>query len=299
MSAANIVPSMSRLDSELLRTFVAVADSGSFSRAGELVGRSQSAVSLQMKRLEDVAGRRLFRREPRGVSLTAEGVQLLVNARRILRLMDQTASELSGEALNGTVRLGIPAYYGTHALAAVLTRFGATCPDVEVTLDCAPDLPLEAALAAGQLDLAVVMSDRPRSEGEVLRHDPAVWVTSARHDTHEREPLPVALYDPTCWWRDRALQMLDERGAPYRIACTSAWTAGLCAAVVSGLAVAMLEMSTVPEGTRILSETDGFPGFPGATLMLRRRPGAASPAIDRMAEVIRDVFCCVPIRPAA
>ena len=287
------------LESDLLRTFVAIADTGSFSRAGTVVGRSQSAVSLQMKRLEDIGGRKLFRRGARGVSLTEDGDRLLVNARRVLRLMDQAAAELSGTPVAGAVRVGLPAYYGTRALAAVLTRFSALCPDVQVTLDCAHDAPLEAALASGDLDIAVLMTEHPSAEGEVLMHDPAVWVTLARHDTHECDPLPVALFSHSSWWRDRAVQVLDRRGRPYRVACTSAWTAGISAAVVSGLAVAVLELSTVPEGVRILTEADGFPGFPAATLMLRRRVGATGPAVDRMEEVIRDVFCCGPIRPAA
>lgn len=288
-----------RLDSDLLRTFVAVADSGSFSRAGDLVGRTQSAVSLQMKRLEDVAGRPLFTRQARGVRLTAEGERLLVNARRVLRLMDQTASELHGEPTGGIVRLGLPGSYGTSILSAVLTRFATFCPEVEVTLDCAQGPALEAALAAGELDLIAFSADSPGTEGEVLLHDPAVWVTSARHDTHECDPVPVALFEPGCSWRDRAAQVLDDRGVRYRVACTSASSAGIMAAVLSGLAVAVLELSKVPEGARILTEAEGFPGFPGATVMLRHRPGPTMPAIDHMAQVIRDVFCCIPVRPAA
>jgi DNA-binding transcriptional LysR family regulator len=279
------------LDSELLRTFVAIAEHGSFSRAGERVGRSQSAVSLQMKRLEDSAGCSLFRRQSHGVVLTASGEGLLVNARHILRLIDRAAGELSGEAVAGTVRLGMPASYGAPVLSAVLTRFAELCPDVEVTLDCAQGLPLEASLAAGELDLIVFTSGRPGAEGEALVHDPAVWVASAAHDTHLCDPLPVALFEPGCWWRDRALQILEDHGRRYRIACTSPNTEAVAAAVASGLAVAVLELSTVPEGARILTEAEGFPGFPGSTVMLRRRPGATTRAVDRMEEVIRDVFC--------
>lgn len=287
------------LDSELLRTFVTIADQGSFSRAGTAVGRSQSAVSLQVKRLEDLAGGRLFRRQSHGVALTAKGDSLLVHARRILRLMDRAAGELAGEPLGGAVRVGIPAYYGATVLSAVMTRFTELCPDVEVTLDCSQGLPLEASLAAGALDLVVVPADHGKSDGEVLLYDPGVWVTSARHDTHRRRPLPVALFDASCWWRDRALQMLEDRGLSYRIACSSSAPEALAAAVVSGLAVAVLELSAVPEGARILTEPEGFPGFPGSTVVLKRRPGPADPAADRMAEVIRDVFCRTPARALA
>jgi len=279
------------LDSDLLRTFVAIAEHGSFSRAAAIVGRSQSAVSLQMKRLEDTAGCRLFRRQSHGVALTASGETLLVNARRILRLMERAAGELSGRTVAGAVRLGMPTSYSTSVLAAVLTRFAAACPDVEVTVQCAQGLPLQEALSAGELDLAVFTAGHAGVEGEPLVHDPAVWVTSAGHDTHECDPLPVALFDATCWWHDRALRILEAQGRRYRIACTSPNTEAVAAAVISGLAVAVLEQSTVPEGARILTEAEGFPGFPGSTVMLRRHPGSRTAAVDRMAEVVRDVFC--------
>jgi DNA-binding transcriptional LysR family regulator len=289
MRTANIMAAP--LDSDLLRTFVAIADHGSFSRAGTVVGRSQSAVSLQMKRLEDTAGRSLFRRQSHGVKLTARGESLLRHARSILRLMERAAGELNGEAVAGTVRLGMPTSYSTSVLSAVLTRFAEACPDVEVTVSCAQGLPLQTALAAGELDLIVFTADRVGTDDEALVHDPAVWVASAAHDTHLCDPLPVALFEPGCWWRDRALQILEDHGRRYRIACTSPNTEAVAAAVASGLAVAVLELSTVPEGARMLTEAEGFPGFPGSTVMLRRRPGATTRAVDRMEEVIRDVFC--------
>src|SRR3546814_2148038 len=120
--------------SDLLRSFVAIADHGSFIRAGAVVGRSQSAVSLQMKRLEDTAGCSLFRRQSHGVTLTVRGQGLLRHARGILRLIERAAGELNGEAVAGTVRLGMPTSYSTSVLSAVLTRFAEACPDVEVTV---------------------------------------------------------------------------------------------------------------------------------------------------------------------
>src|SRR3546814_4412093 len=107
-------------------------------------------------------------------------------------------------------------------------------------------------LAAGELDLIVCTADRADADAERLIHDPAVWVTSVAHDTHLCDPLPVALFEPGCWWRDRAMQILEEHGRRYRIACTSPNTEAVIATVVSGLAVAVLELSTVPAGARIL-----------------------------------------------
>src|SRR3546814_15990463 len=170
-----------------------------------------------MKRLEDTAGCSLFRRQSHGVTLTVRGQGLLRHARGILRLIERAAGELNGEAVAGTVRLGMPTSYSTSVLSAVLTRFAEACPDVEVTVSCAQGLPLQAALAAGELDLIVFTADRADADAERLIHDPAVWVTSVAHATPLFDPLPVALFEPGCWWRHRALQYLEDAGAGLRL----------------------------------------------------------------------------------
>lgn len=195
-----------RFDSELLRTFVSIAETGSFTRAADLVGRTQSAVSMQVKRLEDVAGATLFVRNARGVALTPLGESLLTDARRIIRLLDQAAEALHPNALEGAVSVGIPEEYGTTILPQILARFAETHARVEVTVTCEPSLALQAALERGDLDLAVTVVDDGRTQGEILLHDPTVWVTSSRHLAHEQDPLPVAMFARGCWWRDWALE---------------------------------------------------------------------------------------------
>lgn len=286
-----------RFDSELLRTFVSIAETGSFTRAADLVGRTQSAVSMQVKRLEDVAGATLFVRNARGVALTPLGESLLTDARRIIRLLDQAAEALHPNALEGSVSVGIPEEYGTTILPQILARFAETHARVEVTVTCEPSLALQAALERGDLDLAVTVVDDGRTQGEILLHDPTVWVTSSRHLAHEQDPLPVAMFARGCWWRDWALKALDDRRLRYRIAYSSASVAGVQAAVKSGLAVAVLGHSMIPEGTRMLATWDGFASLPGSNVVLRQRQRAAAQPVAGMAAAIRDAFRAV--RPPA
>lgn len=279
-----------RLDSELLRTFVAIADTGSFTHAAEIVRRTQSAVSMQVKRLEEAAGQSLFLREARGVRLTPPGETLLATARRVVRLLDQAADTLRIEPLEGTVKMGIPEEYGATILPDVLARFADRHPGIQVTVKCESSLALDSAIDEGELDLAVLVVDRGNAKGETLFHDPTVWVTSAKHLVHEHDPLPVALFEQGCWWRDWALKDLDDRGRRYHVAYTSSSVAGLQAAVMSGLAVAVLGQSTVPQGARALSEADEFSNLPGSRIVLRRRQGASSQAAASMDSAIRDAF---------
>ena len=202
------------LDSDLLRTFVAVAETGNFTRAASQVNRTQSAVSMQIKRLEEMVGEMLFSRGPRGVGLTRKGGELLSNAQRIVALLDETAASMSAPPLDGPVRIGIPEEYG-----AILSRaLGAFCkrhPQVEITVRYARSDTQMAALSSDDLDLAVVFEWQDFSDGEVLMRDPTVWVTSDLHRMHEETPLPVAIYQNSDWCRDFAVKLLEKRNLPF------------------------------------------------------------------------------------
>jgi DNA-binding transcriptional LysR family regulator len=278
------------LDGDLLRSFAAVAETGSMTRASAAVGRTQSAVSLQMQRLESLVGQRLFDRQPRGVRLTPSGERLLGRVRQLLALIDQTSAELAGDALEGQVRIGIPEEYGSTLLPAVLARFADAQPRVQVTVACESSPSLERALLSGALDLAVLVIDSGRGEGELLGHDPTVWVASRTHDVERQDPLPVAMFDEDCWWRVWALRALDARDRRYRVAYTSRSVAGLQAAVMSGLAVAVLARSTMPDGCRILGARDGFEELPASRIVLRRAADMPTPPVEGMARAIRDSF---------
>ena len=278
------------LDSDLLRTFVAVSDSGSFTRAGEVVGRTQSAISLQMKRLEELAGGALFERGSRGVAPTRLGQDLLTNARRVLSLLEETSLALRAPPLTGPVRLGLPEEYGHAVLARALGAFAARHASVEVTVRYGPSAENLSRLTAGDLDLAVLFDWQTMPTGEVLRHDPTVWVTSERHRVHERSPLPVALYTSSGWCTDYAIKSLKTRGIAYRVAFTSDTNGGLKLAVAAGLAVAPMSRSNIPEDCRELTAAEGYGAIDASRLVLRRNPLSSSEAIDTMASALRDAF---------
>lgn len=278
------------LDSDLLRTFVAVSDAGSFTRAAEMVGRTQSAISLQMKRLEDLAGCSLFERGSRGVVPTRSGLQLLTHARRVVTLLEEADLALKAPPLTGPVRLGLPEEYGHAVLARALGAFASRHPNVEVTARYGPSAENLSRMSAGALDLAVVFDWQDTPGGEVLRHDPTIWVTSDQHHIHERCPLPIALYTSSGWCTDYAIKSLDQRGIAYRVAYTSDTNGGLRLAVMSGLAVAPISRSNVPEGCRELTAAEGFGAIDESRLVLRRNPRSSNEAIDTMASLLCQAF---------
>jgi DNA-binding transcriptional LysR family regulator len=278
------------LDSDLLRTFVAVAETGNFTKAAEQAGRTQSAVSMQMKKLEGMVGDSLFERGSRGVALTRRGGELIGNARRIVSLLDETAASMAAPPLGGPVRIGIPEEYGHAILSRALGAFAKRHAKVEVTVRYAHSGSQIAALAAGELDLAVVFEWQGSSGGEVLMRDPTVWVTSELHHMHEERPVPIALYNRAGWCQDFAIKSLEQRGLAYRVAYTSDTNGGLKLAVTSGLAIAPISRSNIPAGCRELTAAEGLGDIDASTVVLRRAANISGEAIDGMEEAIREAF---------
>lgn len=278
------------LDGDLLRTFVAVADTGNFTRAADAVARTQSAVSMQMKRLEETVGEPLFVRGARGVSLTVKGGQLITNARRIVALLDETVAQLTPPRLDGRVRIGIPEEYGESVISQALHTFSRQHPLVEISVRFGCSAERAAQIRAGELDVAVIFEWQDSSDGEVLMVDPTVWVTSETHFQHERTPMPVALYGSSGWCRDFALKSLAKRGVDYRTAYVSDTNGGLKLAVTSGLAVAPISRSNIPAGCRELTVADGFGDIDQSNVVLLRNRAAKSAAVDGMVEAVREAF---------
>lgn len=279
-----------RLDSDLLRTFLAVAETGNFTRAAEAVGRTQSAISMQIKRLEEMVGEVLFERGARGVRLTPRGMDLVGNARRIVSLLDETALSMRAVPLGGPVRIGIPEEYGQPVLSRALGAFAKRHAQVEVTVRFGYSALQLAALSAGELDLAVVFEWQDPSGAEVLMHDPTVWVTSHHHYIHLERPLPIAVYSRQGWSREYVLASLERRGIDYRFAYTSDTTNGLALAVTAGLAVAPMSRSSITSDCRELTGLDGFSQIDNARVVMHRNPRANSEAVDVMADAIREAF---------
>ena len=281
---------MPPLDSDLLRHFVAVAKTGSVTRAGEMVGRTQSAVSMQIRRLEEVLGGPVFERLPRGVALTPLGRELLPYAERIQALLREAAEHLTSPRISGTVRVGIVDEYVESTVPTVLAEFNAAHPDVDVSVYCDFSHRQIEALAADRIDLAVIHNWDGTGTGEVICHDPTVWVTSLAHRTHEIRPLPVGLFINSDWSRDYAARSLDRAGLPWRLAFEADNSAALEKALLSGLAVVPRARSTVPPGCRILGPDDGFVEIDHHDVFLLTNPRRSSAAISAMAKVLRDAF---------
>jgi DNA-binding transcriptional LysR family regulator len=275
------------LDIDQLRTFVAIADTGSFTRAADIVHKTQSAVSMQMKRLEERIGRGVFERDGRLSKLTEDGERLLAYARRIVRLNAECVGAFAESDLVGRVRLGLPDDYAERYLPEILVSFSQSNPSAEVTVAVEPTPMLVERIRDGELDLAIITHVDSRGPAEVVRAEQLLWVTSARHAVHEQQPLPLALGRPVCGWRQSATEALEASGRRYRILYESWHSPAVGAAVMAGLAVAVLPESAVRPGMRVLASRDGFPELPFCKIGLLRGRGEPNRLADALAEQVR------------
>ncbi len=274
------------LDIDLLKTFLAIADTGGFTRAAEEVHKTQSAVSMQMKRLEDVLGRPLFARDGRASRFTADGERLIEYARRMVAMNDEAVSAFTKPELTGTVRFGTPDDYADRFLPEILARFARSRPLVTVDVECMNSGRLFDRTKRGELDLSLVTFGCDVITDEPLRREPLVWVTSAKHNVHLLDVLPLA--SPDCEWRKAALAALDAQKRKYRIAYSSSNSNAINAAVQTGLAVGAVPELCVRPGMRILTERDGFPTIGSFDIGLVRKPGRPSSAIEALARHVTE-----------
>jgi DNA-binding transcriptional LysR family regulator len=274
------------LDVDQLRTFIAIAETGSFTRAADVVHKTQSAVSMQMKRLEERLGRPIFARDGRASKLTEDGERLLDYARRIIKLNVEALSAFSDAELAGRVRLGVPDDYADRYLPEIMARFSRAYPAVELTVTCEPTVELVERVNANDLDLAIITNTETNRPGETFRREQLLWVVSNRHAIHLDEPLALALGRPTCGWRRASIECLEKIGRPYRVLYTSANAGAVAAAVLAGLAVSVFPESGLRPGMRVLAPADGFPALPPCRIGLLRSPHEGSALADALAEHI-------------
>jgi DNA-binding transcriptional LysR family regulator len=273
---------MHLLDIDQLRTFVAIADTGSFTRAADVVHKTQSAVSMQMKRLEERLGRAIFERDGRLSKLTEEGERLLDYARRIVRLNTECMASFNDNELVGRVRLGLPDDYADRYLPEILARFSRSNPKAEVTVMCEPTQNLIERVQHGDIDLAIITHVDRRGPSEIVRIEQLLWVTSARHSVHEESPIPLALGRPNCDWRHSATEALESADRPFRILYVAWHSTAVGAAILAGLAVSVLPESAVRPGMRILGPSDGFPALPSCKIGLIRARREENPLADAL-----------------
>lgn len=273
------------LDVELLRTFLTIADTGSFTRAAEAVHRTQSAVSMQMKKLEEQIGRPLLERGARTIRLTPDGLKLLDYAQRIVSLSEQASAVFSEPELQGVVTLGVPDDYADRLLPRVLSAFARSHPNVELVVNCHGSIALAEYIKKGELDLAIV-THGDASHSEVIRREALYFVGACEHATHLADPLPLAVGPQSCTWRRVAQSALDSIDRRYRVAYTSSAAAALISAVMAGLAITVLPESAVRADMRILTERDGFPALPPCEIGFIRAKHARSASHDALAHHI-------------
>lgn len=274
------------LQLDWLRALVAVVDAGSLSAAAPLVHRSQSAVSTQIQKLEEVVGRPVLLRGPRHLALTPAGTELLAYARRLLALHGEALAMLTGPALQGQVRLGVPDDYAASYLTPVLRSFRSLQPEVEIALVCEQSTALIPQVQRGELDVALVSRDRPK-RGTLLFEEPLVWVGAPQQEAWRRDPLPVAAYEPGSLARRDALVALAAQRRPHRVVYHSASLAGQLAAVHSGMAVAVLTRCSVPPGLVVLGERHGLPPLPAMqVVVLRSKASRGVPAVDALEQQV-------------
>jgi DNA-binding transcriptional LysR family regulator len=283
---------MHHLDIEGLATIVAIANRSSFSAAARELGKSQAAVSFIVMGLEERLQTRLFERSPRGVSPTAAGEVLLRYSRQILALESEAIERVSGRGVGGRVRLGMPDDYLDGPGGAAVDRFCAQFPAVHVDITCDFSLRLEAMVARGDLDLAIITRGGRDPGGEVLRREPQIWCAGFAGEPERIEPLPLVLFSEACRARPVILDALTRAGRPWRVTASCSHLHGVVSAVARGRAVTVLPESGVPPSLRRLGPDSGLPPLPPLDIALLL-PAEAGVATRRLGHTLRDMFAAV------
>ncbi|HYE00362.1 MAG TPA: LysR substrate-binding domain-containing protein [Alphaproteobacteria bacterium] len=289
---------MPDLDIDLLRCFVAVAETGGFTAAGEALGRTQSAVSLKIKRLEDLLGRRVLERTSRSLALTEEGEVLLGYARRMLALNDETVRRLIEPEAEGHLRLGVAEYFVPHHLPLLLSQFARAYPRIHLTVRTGLSCELLDALDAGQLDAAIAKGVAERPQGRAILSEPLLWVAGPELALEPGRPVPLATLPPPCSFRHYAIAALTRAERAWEIVYTSASLLGVQAAVAANLAVAVVGRSNIQPGMRLLRPEDGFPALPDIEICLHTDEQARQPVLRPLVSFLLDTLPRVPRRAA-
>ena len=274
------------LDTDQLRSFMAIVDTGSFTRAADRVHKTQSAVSMHIRRLEEQLGRPLFVKNGRGVRLSGDGDRLVDFAREMLRIEASALMEVGQKGLAGHVRLGIPDDYAEVFMPAIMEGFARKHPFVEVSVICEGSLALAERVRGHELDIALVTDCAGIQNVEVVREEPLVWVAHPRFNIVAGEPLRVALGAVTCQWRQIAEAALQEAGRDFRIVLVSNNFSAIEPMIRTRLALTVLPLGAVREGMKVLGAADGLPALPTSRMGLLFAPPPGSEALA-LADMVR------------
>ncbi len=277
---------MALLDLDQLRSFLAIVHTGSYTRAASHVNKTQSAVSVQIRKLEEALGKPLFAMAGRKARLTPEGERLVEYAQRLLDLNNEIVSSIAEPSLSGSIRIGTPVYAERY-FPLIFASFAKVYPEVEIEILSNESHKLAEALDRGELDLAMVTHASTHQRGEVIRMEQLFWVAAPGFELEGREVIPLAMYHEASALRAIATDALEAIGLRYRVAYTSASNDALTGALKAGLAVGVLPGCALSKKLRIVDERDGFPALPQFAISLIQGPNAAEPHIKAMAEHIK------------
>ena len=281
---------MRNLPMDCLRSFVTVAEVNGFTQAGKLLGRSQPAISLQIKRLEELIDAQLFVRGGPQLELTVTGERMLRYAQQMLALNDEALAELARPTISGRIRLGIPSEFATILLPRVLGRFTQSYPAVGLEIKCG----LSSVLLREEperYDLILALQESPSSSApSFIGSDELFWGTSANHDTHLQSTLPLIAAPEPCLYRARALKKLRNSGRTWRITYTNSDITGIQAAIEEGLGVTVLARKTVPDSLKILPFSARFPRLGKVGVHLIYNHKSASESVLKMVDYIGAVL---------
>ena len=285
------MPGRTNLDMDVLRTFVTGFELGSFARAADRLGRSQSAVSTQLRKLEDQVGQPLVQKSGRGLALTTAGESLLSYAKRLLELNDEALAAVRGAEVEGWARLGLPQDFAESWLPPVLARFTQAHPRVRVEVQVDRSVPLTEKIVKGELDLALVWgADAKAPHAERIAEIPVAWI--ARPDwpglkALGSEPLPLAAFAPPCVFRSAAIEALDNAGIPWRLVFTTPSLSGLWAAAEGGLGITARTRMGMPKTLAALdARAVGLPELAAIPLTLLRSETESAVSVARLKDIL-------------
>ncbi|CAM3078659.1 HTH-type transcriptional regulator GltR [Klebsiella spallanzanii] len=264
------------LDLDLLRTFVAVADLSTFAAAAAAVQRTQSAVSQQMQRLEQLVGKELFARHGRNKLLTEQGIQLLGYARKILRFNDEACMSLMFGSLQGTLTIGASDETADTILPFLLNRIGSFYPKLSLEIKVLNHVDVEAMLTSGAIDLALTTRQMKNVEMLTLRTSPTLWYCAADYVVPQGESVPLILLDAPGPLREDIIKVLNTAQVSWHLAHEASSLAGVKAAVMAGLGVTAQPVEMMSPVLRVPGRSDGLPGLPDTRYLLSCNPQKAS-----------------------
>lgn len=275
------------IDTSLLRSFIAVAETGSMTTAAKQLHLTQAAVSQQIKRLEELFDRPLFEREQRRLGLTSGGAMLLAKAPRLLAMNDEIWATMTAPDFVGEVRLGVPADIISAYIPPILKSFDKAWPDVRVFIVAGVTIDLQEQLKNGTIDLCLTTEQSPKKGGEKLLREPLVWVGAPNGTASSRDPLPLALGDRSCIFRQAVLERLAKAGRDWRSVCDTSAMQPLYVSVEADLGVTALLASSVPANLAVLGRDCDLPRLPDFHICLYVPRAGSSDIAEELARHIR------------